>query len=162
MEADFDFSAIIRVLIVGAVIVASLLKRVGKHAKGQETFDEQESQGDEANMPRNIFDMMRENLERIDKELRDDDESEVEKRVAKVERPRVVVAPKPKFATSGGGAQAASKPQPKRAIAKEKIEPLSPIHNDEIGEENSGEILEDFDLKKAVIYHEILTPKFDE
>ena len=68
--------------------------------------------------------------------------------------------PPPKFASNASVA-----PKPKKSNkTKKKIQPSAPIQESGTTTNNAPtpELLDDFDLRKAVIFSEILKPKFDE
>ena len=55
--------------------------------------------------------------------------------------------------------EAAKKAKPKAKPQTKRAENTTPIRSSEA---NTNEMINDFDLRKAVIYSEILKPKFDE
>ncbi len=146
MEQEFDFNMIVKVLVVGAILISALLKRIAKPSPEQ--VEEMNDEGSEPDITKRLFEMMRQSMEPR-AEQGQAEEGEIVARPQRQPSPRSS-APSPIKRSEG------------RAQESVKAKAPTPIESGEIGSAESSEIIEDFDLKKAVIYSEILTPKFEE
>ncbi len=145
---------IIKVLIVGAIVLSALLKRIAKPAPEQ--AEQMSEDGSEPDVTKRLFEVMRQSMEqdRCEEEMESGDSP-----TRSAQRPTQRAA---KVTVARGGAPTNAKRSDSRVQQSAKTQRLSQIEQGEIGAESEGDFLDDFDLKKAVVYHEILTPKFEE